>query len=47
VLKKANEILQAFAKCETIAQKDSVCTVYGIERPKVEKDTHVVKDTKK
>ena len=33
VLQKADEILQAFAKCETIAQKDSVMKVYGIEKP--------------
>ena len=33
VLKKADEIVQAFVKCETIAQKDSVMKVYGIEKP--------------
>jgi regulator of replication initiation timing len=33
VLKKADEIVQAFVKCETKAQKDSVMKVYGIEKP--------------
>ncbi len=33
VLKKADEIIQSFAKCETIAQQDSVMKVFGIEKP--------------
>lgn len=33
VLKKADEMIQSFVKCETVAQKDSVMKVYGIEKP--------------